>query len=247
MFIPIGDSPNPRGVPWMTIAIVAVNVGIYVLFTLPLSMARPYPNDPLLREYLQAIAPSLPPNVPLRAIYAQTTAYDLFVFAHGFRPAAPQALDLLTAMFLHAGFLHLAGNMLYLWVYGNNVENRLGALGFLFWYLVTGAAATLFFALLAGPSQVPLVGASGAISGVLGFYFVLFPAYVVKVFLLLFPFYVGTILLNAPFVLAVYLVIDNLLPFLFASAGSPVAHGAHIGGFIAGVLVAWLLPGRERS
>jgi membrane associated rhomboid family serine protease len=246
VFIPISDSPNPRGLPWMTVALVAANVAVYLLFTLPLSAARPDPADPLVREYLQAIAPALPPNVPVQAVLAQLTRYDLFVFDHGFRPAAPAVADLFTAMFLHAGLLHLVGNMLYLWVYGNNVEHRLGPVMFLVWYLATGAAATLFFMLFAANTQVPLVGASGAVSGVLGFYFLWFPGHTVRVFAFLFPFYVGSFFLNARIVLGLYLVVDNLLPFLIAPTGSPVAHGAHIGGFFAGVLVAWLMRGRTQ-
>jgi membrane associated rhomboid family serine protease len=246
VFIPISDSPNPRGLPWMTVALVAANVAVYLLFTLPLSAARPDPADPLVREYLQAIAPALPPNVPVQAVLAQLTRYDLFVFDHGFRPAAPAVADLFTAMFLHAGLLHLVGNMLYLWVYGNNVEHRLGPVMFLVWYLATGAAATLFFTLFAANTQVPLVGASGAVSGVLGFYFLWFPGHTVRVFAFLFPFYVGSFFLNARIVLGLYLVVDNLLPFLIAPTGSPVAHGAHIGGFFAGVLVAWLMRGRTQ-
>jgi membrane associated rhomboid family serine protease len=228
----------------MTVVLIAANVAVYLLITLPLSAARPDPSDPLLREYLQVIVPSLPPNVPVQAVLAQLTRYDLFVFAHGFRPAAPSFADLFTAMFLHAGLLHVAGNMLYLWVYGNNVEHRLGPAMFLVWYLATGAAATLFFTLFAGNAQVPLVGASGAISGVLGFYFLWFPGHTVRVFVFLFPFYVGSVFLNARLVLGIYLVIDNLLPFLIAPIGSPVAYGAHIGGFLAGMLVALLLRGR---
>ena len=246
MFLPISDYPNPRGMPWMTIALVAANVAVYLLFTLPLSAARPDPGDPLLREYLQAIAPSLPPNVPVQAVLAQVTRYDLFIFDHGFRPGAPAIADLFTAMFLHAGLLHLVGNMLYLWVYGDNVEHRVGPVMFLVWYLATGVAATLFFTLFAGHTQVPLVGASGAVSGVLGFYFVWFPGHTVRVFAFLFPFYVGSFFLNARIVLGLYLVVDNLLPFLIAPAGSPVAHGAHIGGFLAGVLVAWLMRSRAQ-
>jgi len=244
VFIPISDYPPSRGAPWMTIALIVVNVAVYLLITLPLSAERPAPNDPLLAEYLRAIGSALPPNVPLQAVLAEITRYDLFVFAHGFRPAAPSAADLFTAMFLHGGFLHLAGNMLYLWVYGDNVEHRLGPVWFLFWYLVTGAAATLFFTLFAWNAQVPLVGASGAISGVLGFYFVWFPFNTVRLFVFLFPFYVGNLFLNARIVLGLYLVVDNLFPLLFAGAGSPVAHGAHIGGFIAGMAVAWWMRGR---
>jgi membrane associated rhomboid family serine protease len=246
VFIPISDYPNPRGVPWMTVALVAANVVVYLLFTLPLSAARPDPADPLLREYLQAIAPVLPPDVPLQAVFAQLTRYDLFVFEHGFRPAAPGIADLFTSMFLHAGLLHLVGNMLYLWVYGNNVEHRVGPVMFLVWYLATGAAATLFFTLFAGNTQVPLIGASGAVSGVLGFYFLWFPGHTVRVFAFLFPFYVGSFFLNARLVLGIYLVIDNVLPFLLAPTGSPVAHGAHIGGFLAGLLVAAVMRPRPQ-
>jgi membrane associated rhomboid family serine protease len=79
---------------------------------------------------------------------------------------------------------------------------------------------------------------------VLGFYFVWFPGHTVRVFAFLFPFYVGSFFLNARIVLGIYLVLDNLLPFLLAPTGSPVAHGAHIGGFLAGLLVAWLMRSR---
>jgi membrane associated rhomboid family serine protease len=246
VFLPIGDYPNPRGLPWMTVALIAANVAVYLLVTLPLGAERPDPNDPLVREYLRAIAPALPQDVSVQAVLAELTRYDLFVFDHGFRPAAPGIADLFTSMFLHAGLLHVAGNMLYLWVYGNNVEHRLGPAGFLFWYLATGAAATLFFTLFAENTQVPLVGASGAVSGVLGFYFLWFPGHVVRVFLFLFPFYVGSLYLNARVVLGLYLVVDNLLPFLLSPAGSPVAHGAHIGGFLAGVIVAWVMRSRAQ-
>ena len=91
-------------------------------------------------------------------------------------------------MFLHAGFLHLFGNMLFLWIYGDNVEHRLGHVPYLFWYLATGVAATLFHMLGASGSQIPLVGASGAISGMLGFYFVWFPRNQVRLLWLLPPF-----------------------------------------------------------
>jgi membrane associated rhomboid family serine protease len=137
--------------------------------------------------------------------------------------------------------------MLYLWIYGNNVEHRLGALAYLFWYLATGVAAIVFHALFNLGSPVPLVGASGAISGVLGFYLIWFPRHVVKVFVFLFPFYVGIVHVGATVVLVLFLVVDNLLPFVLAPHGSGVAHGAHIGGFLAGMLVAWLRRDRARS
>ena len=138
------------------------------------------------------------------------------MFEHGYKPGAPRLADLLAAMFLHGGFMHLFGNMLFLWIYGDNVEHRLGPARYLFWYLMTGVAATLFFSMLAPGSLVPMVGASGAISGVLGFYFVWFPRNVVRVLLLLFPILVRVVEIPARIVLGVYLVIDNVLPMLVA-------------------------------
>jgi membrane associated rhomboid family serine protease len=171
------------------------------------------------------------------------TAYDLFVFDHGFRPAAGEVVDLFTSMFLHGGFMHLFGNMLFLWIYGDNVEYRLGRVKYLLAYLATGAAATLFYTLLAPGSTLPLVGASGAISGVLGFYFLWFPKNVVRALVFLFPILMRVFEIPARIVLGVYLVVDNLLPMLFTigQAGGGVAHGAHIGGFLAGLAAAWVI------
>lgn len=240
MFLPIGDYPNARGVPFVTMALIAINVAVYLLVALPLGAEAPARGDPLLREYADFLARHLPSHVPLSAALRDVTAYDLVVFRYGFRPDAPSALTLFSSMFLHAGLLHLAGNMLFLWIYGDNVEHRLGPLRFLFWYLLTGIAAALFQAFLSFGPALPMVGASGAISGVLGFYFLWFPHHFVRVFILLFPFYMGTVMLPARLVLGIYLVLDNLLPFLLAPAGG-VAHGAHIGGFVAGLAVAaWM-------
>ncbi|HTT36077.1 MAG TPA: rhomboid family intramembrane serine protease [Burkholderiales bacterium] len=247
MLLPIGDEPNPRHFPVMTVALIVVNVAAYLLVALPLSMQRPDPGDPLLAEYLRAVLPHLPPGTSPQDVMQQITAYDLVVYRWGFRPNAPSPVTLLTAMFLHGGLMHLFGNMLYLWIYGNNVEDRLGKAAYLFWYLATGIAATLFFMAFNLGSPLPLVGASGAISGVLGFYFVWFPRNIVKLWIFLFPFYMGVVRVRATYVLVVYLVLDNLLPFLLVPAGGGgVAHGAHIGGFIAGALVALIL-GRTPS
>ncbi len=250
MFLPIGDEPNPHHLPVMTVVLIAVNVAIYLLITLPLGMRPPDPADPALAEYLRAVLPHLPPGTSSREVLQQISAYDLVVYRWGFRPNAPSLVTLITAMFLHGGLMHLVGNMLYLWIYGNNVEDRLGMGAYLFWYLATGIAATLVFTAFNLGSPLPLVGASGAISGVLGLYFIWFPRHIVKMWVLLFPFYVGVVRIRATFVLVAYLVLDNLLPFLLVPEGGGVAHGAHIGGFIAGTLVALLLgrtPRRERG
>ncbi|RLB54212.1 MAG: hypothetical protein DRI34_12350 [Deltaproteobacteria bacterium] len=253
MFLPLGDTPNPRNfTPWVNWALIAANVGVYVLITLPLSQTPVDPTDPLLREYLRAIAPNLPPLTSLRQVLVHLSAYDLFTFAHGYKPGAPEVGDLFACMFLHGGFLHLAGNMLFLWIFGDNVEHRLGRVGYLLAYLATGVLATLSFSLFETGSMTPLVGASGAISGVLGFYFLQFPRNKVKVFVLLFPFFFDVLLLPVRWVLGFFVIFDNLIPFLFAQHGG-VAYGAHLGGFLGGLALAWVgesfgwhLPWRDR-
>jgi len=238
--LPIGDAPNPRGVPVVTYAIIAINVAIYAFLTLPLSDQRPLPGDPALAEYLRVMGRVLGRQVPMATFAQQVSAYDLYVFAHAFRPAAPTASGFVLSMFLHGGFLHLFGNMLFLWIYGDNVERRMGPLRYALAYLGTGSAATLFHWAGAPASQVPVVGASGAISGVLGLYFVWFPRNVVRMLWLLPPFLGNVFEVPARVVLGFYLVFDNLLPYLFAGDDVGVAHGAHIGGFIAGVAIAWV-------
>ena len=237
MLLPVGDTPNPRGRSYVNYCLIALNLAVFGLVTLPLSASLPDLNDPLLLDYLRAIGAR--GGVPVQSILDQVSAYDLLVFRYGFRPGDPGLLSLFSAMFLHAGWLHLAGNMLFLSIYGDNVEHRLGRFNYLLVYLGTGIAATLFFALLAPGSQVPMIGASGAISGVLGCYFIWFPRNKIKVFVFLFPFLMNTVLVPARWVLGFYLLVDNLIPLLInGGGGSGVAHGAHLGGFLAGVALA---------
>jgi membrane associated rhomboid family serine protease len=242
LLLPLSDAPNPGGKPFVTYGLIAANIVVYVLVSLPLGMRPPDTGSPAFQAYVELVQDQLPPGVPLRAALANTSAYDLYVFDHGYKPAAPQLADLFYSLFLHGGFLHLFGNMLFLWIYGDNVEYRLGRLAYLLWYLATGVAATLFFAVFALDSTVPLVGASGAISGVLGFYFLWFPRNTVRLFVFLFPFFMNVVAVRARLVLGVYLLVDNLLPFLISTGGGGgVAHGAHIGGFVAGIAGAWMI------
>ena len=250
MLLPTGDTPNPHNfTPWVNWILIGINLAMYVFIALPLSFIAVDPNDPLVIEYLRSIWHSVPPHVHPMRIVETLNQYDLFVFVHGYKPGAAQWNDLFFSMFLHGGFAHLAGNMLFLWIFGDNVEHRLGRLRYLGAYVVTGIAASIFFRFFSRHSLIPMVGASGAISGVLGLYFVLFPRNQVKVFIFLFPFIMDVYLLPARWVLGIYLIIDNLLPF-FIGAQSSVAYGAHIGGFLAGwgiafagENIAWRLPG----
>lgn len=144
----------------------------------------------------------------------------------------------LAAMFLHAGWLHLLGNLLFLYVFGNNVEDRLGRLKYLAFYLGCGLAATYGFALFEASSTSPLVGASGAIAGVLGAYLVLFPR--AKVWSLL------TFLFFLPVRLPAWLVLGSwfVLQYLYfqragIAEGTGVAYGAHVIGFVVGAALVW--------
>ncbi len=238
MFLPYGDTPNPPGFSYVNVLLIAINVGVFLVITLPLSLRHPDLNDPLLLDYLQVMGAR--GYVSAEQVLKHVSAYDLFIFRYGYRPASASLLTLFSSMFLHGGWLHLAGNMLFLYIFGDNVEQRLGRVGYLLGYLLAGVAATLFFALFVPDSQIPLVGASGAISGVLGCYFLWFPRNQVKTFVFLFPLLMNTFYLPARLVLGFYLVLDNLIPFLFnAGQASGVAHGAHIGGFLFGLATAW--------
>ncbi len=144
----------------------------------------------------------------------------------------------LTSMFLHGGWMHLIGNMLYLWVFGNNVEAAMGHVKFIVFYLLCGVAAVLAQSLPDTSSQIPMIGASGAISGVLGAYMLLYPHARVTVLIPIF-FIIQTIKVPALLVLAIWFAMQLVSSFMAGDADGGVAFGAHIGGFIAGmVLVA---------
>jgi membrane associated rhomboid family serine protease len=151
-----------------------------------------------------------------------------------------------TAMFMHAGWLHLGGNMLYLWIFGDNIEDRFGSVKFLIFYLVCGIAATFAQYYVSPGSRIPNVGASGAIAGVLGAYLLLFPHARVRVLL-----YNQIVAMPALMVLGFWIVLQ-----IFAGAGAffntaqsqdvgGVAYMAHVGGFVAGVMLTLLLRGRQ--
>lgn len=226
----------------MTWLLIGVNMAVFALISIPLIGRPADPSDPLFQLFLRTLQEQ---GIDPGRIVDHANAYDLFIFRYGFRPAEFAVSDLFTSLFLHASWPHLAGNMLFLWIFGDNVEYRLGKAGFLLMYFGTGVSATLFFSLFAFDSGVPMLGASGAISGILGCYFWWFPRNHVKVFIFLFPFWMDVILVPARIVLGIYLLIDNLLPFLLkAGAATGVAHGAHIGGFLAGLGLA-LVMGRR--
>lgn len=154
---------------------------------------------------------------------------------------------LFTSMFMHAGWLHLGGNMLYLWIFGDNVEDRLGHAMFLVFYLLCGLAASFAQTVVSLGSNIPNLGASGAIAGVLGAYLVMFPRARVNVLL---GRYVTP--MSALVVIGFWIVLQIFSQVgAFAASsqteGGGVAYMAHIGGFVAGVILAFLLGGARRA
>jgi membrane associated rhomboid family serine protease len=186
---------------------------------------------------------------------------EAFVQTWGFVPAryflvaqidpdnwAARYLPIFTSMFLHGGWAHLIGNMVYLWVFGDGLEDRLGHLRYLALYLLTGVGAALAHAYLYPTSAVPTVGASGAISGVLGGYLVLFPAARVLTLIVLVFFIVDVVEIPAVLYLGFWFLMQ-LLSGAFALAVADTAGGvawwAHVGGFMAGMAMVPLLRRRQ--
>lgn len=157
-----------------------------------------------------------------------------------------EALTFITSMFLHGGFMHVAGNMLYLWIFGNNIEDVMGPLPFLLFYTFCGVVASLS-QVLAGPTiQVPAIGASGAIAGVLGAYLVLFPRAKVATLIFL-GYFVAVRQVSALIVLGLWFVLQlaNGVLSLATFESGGVAWFAHIGGFVAGMVLVWLFARRR--
>ena len=149
-------------------------------------------------------------------------------------------LTMFTSMFIHGGFMHIAGNMLYLWVFGDNIEARLGHAGFLAFYLACGVAAAWAQVAIDADSTSPLIGASGAIAGILGAYIMIYPYH--RINTLVVAFFIMVIRVPALFLLGFWFILQNILPGLgsLGSTGGGVAYWAHVGGFVAGAAASAL-------
>lgn len=243
--IPIHDENPVHRTPIIVITLIATNVLVFLLLTPEFGSGRACaPNDTqcqlancnLQQFFFQwgVVPAELPRGEPVEASIC---------------PGVPTAeksvsLSLVTSLFLHGGFFHLAGNMLFLWVFGNNIEDRLGHLKFILFYLLAGLAGTFAHVLANPASLVPTVGASGAISGLLGAYVLLFPRAMVHAVIPMFFFY--RVRLPAVVVLGVWF----LSQFLIGSGQQPgeggVAWMAHVGGFLAGMVLIGLMGGVRR-
>ncbi len=223
--IPLHDDNPTRTTPVVTWLIVAVNVAVYILQVL--SARGPHPG---LVEYAM---------VPAEIVTGRQVP--------PFAPVQPAWLTVFTSMFMHGGFLHIGSNMLYLAIFGNNVEDRLGHFRFLLFYLACGFLAALTHILSEPFSRIPTLGASGAVAGVLGAYFLLYPHARVTC-LVFFVFFITTIQLPAVIVLGFWIIGQILSAGQGAGmqVGGGIAYWAHIGGFFAGMLlISVMAPGRS--
>ena len=240
--IPISDSVRTRSVPYVNLAIIVVNLLVF-LYEVYLSQDVVQGNFTELDRFIYEWG-----NVPACTFDALGRDTNLGAAGRGIcNGQGEPLLTIITAMFIHGGWLHIGGNMLFLWIFGDNVEDAMGHLRYLVFYLVCGIAAALVQGLANTDSLTPAVGASGAIAGVMGAYIVLFPRAVVYVIF-------GIIFIPLPLPAFVLIGIWIVIQLFYGwsslgveTAGGGVAYFAHIGGFVAGAaLVHLFILGRKR-
>ena len=232
---PIGDENLPgRGLAWITLSLIAINIAVFLFLQgATADTSFTYGWSSIAREITEGV--DLTQAVP---VVIDGTEY-LVPQAPG---PDPIYLTLLSSMFMHGGWLHLGGNMLFLWIFGDNVEHRAGPIPYLLAYLAAGLVGSLAQILGDPTSPIPSLGASGAISGVLGAYLVLFPRNRVTAFVFRF-------LVQVPALAAIgmWIALQVISSLADPTGAGGVAYLAHIGGFVAGVVTGLLfrsLPDR---
>lgn len=219
MLLPLKDDNPTRIIPYVTFTLIGLNL-------LGFLMELQAPGFEAQRKLILSMG-----AIPVRFFY-ETRVPEFFL---------PTWMTIFTCLFLHAGWLHLGSNLLYLWIFGNNVEEYLGHGRFAIFYLLCGVAGTWGHMLLNPSSQIPLIGASGAIAGILGAYLVLYPRHQVLCLLFLFII-VQMIRLPAIWVLGFWFLIQVFqgTMSLGGSGSDGVAWFAHVGGFLAGLILIFL-------
>lgn len=211
------------------------------MLILPIGDINPRERTPIV-NYAVIIA-----NITVFILFNFRPDYEELVLSYGLIPARRDVLTFFTSMFLHGGLIHLAGNMLFLWICGDNVEDRLGHLGYLLMYVASGIGAAMAHIYMTTTPEIPTIGASGAISGVMGAYVVLFPFSKIK-FWYLFWFYIiirsGTFMVASIWALGFWFAEQFLfgyLGLLNPQLEGGVAYWAHIGGFVFAIAVTLFL------
>ena len=220
IMIPLRDDNPTRITPYVTVTIIAANVAVFMYqLSLP---------APAVTRFVYEFG-----TIPAVVLGTQALPAQIVLI--------PPLLSIFTSMFLHGGFMHIIGNMLYLWIFGNNVEDFLGSFRFAVFYILSGLGASLAHIIFNPNSQVPMIGASGAIAGVLGAYFILYPGARVSTLLFLFII-IRVVSIPAAYVLGFWF----LMQVLNVGLGGGVAWFAHIGGFLIGILLIKVFSGRKK-
>ncbi len=224
------------------------------MFFLPISDDNPTLRSALIVWIIIALCTAVflwQTSLPPRTAEAATVAFGMIparLFGDGALPrslsAVPGWMTLFTSMFMHGGWMHLIGNMWFLRIFGDNVEDAMGRTKFTFFYLIAGAAAAMTQAAMNSASQVPMIGASGAIAGVLGAYLVLYPRANVRILMIFFIF-IRIINVPAVIVLGLWLAIQLISAERAPSDVGGVAFWAHVGGFMTGLLLLPLFKHHE--
>jgi membrane associated rhomboid family serine protease len=221
---PIGDDNSDRKItPVVNYAIIAINILVFVLLQ-RLGSAESF-------TYAFSLVPrEITTGVDLSGVQTIQDALGRVGEIQHYQTPLPVYFNFLSSMFMHGGIMHIFGNMLFLWVFGDNLENRLGHVRYAIFYILCGFAAALAQIFMQPDSIIPMLGASGAISGVLGGYLLLFPKRRVKAILFNFltevPAYVAV---------GIWIVYQIVSGYLTSAGTGGVAYAAHIGGFIAGL------------
>jgi rhomboid family protein len=259
--LPLRDSTRRRHVPVITLGLIAANVVAFLLWQPTLRHER---DRELAEQTFFWCHGQIPYELAHQVPLAESDANGRVRIAQDYGVTVSEAaslqdylrrqcpdkniwLSILSSMFLHAGWLHLLGNMLFLWIFGDNVEDALGRVGYLGFYLLGGIAAGALQFVLAPNSTIPNVGASGAIAAVLGAYIVLYPR--ARIVTAVFFFLIALIELPAVVVLGLWFALQLFqgVSALGTDVNSGVAFWAHVGGFVFGVAVAFVfLRGRRR-
>ena len=213
--IPLKDDNPTNSKPIVSYSIIGICI---VVFFLELSSPG-YRTGELFFSY------GLIPSVLIGSVQLPDDVY-----------AVPASVTIFTSMFMHGGFMHLIGNMLYMWIFADNIEDGLGRTKFIIFYLLSGLGAAMPQVFVDINSQVPMVGASGAIGGVLGAYLINYPNARVLV-LIPFGFFSQLIKIRALYVLGFWFILQFINSAMTSSSGGGVAYAAHIGGFICGVIL----------
>lgn len=219
--IPYKDDNPTSTIPFVTVGVILLNIAVYLWEVLS-------PAGPQKIAYSYGAIP--------HHLFSLETRQPIHPFA-----------TVLSSMFLHGGLFHLGGNMLYLWIFGNNIEDRLGHLRFLLFYIASGVVAAYAHALTEPSSAIPMIGASGAVSGILGAYLLIFPrAYVYT--LMFFGFFIQTVKVPAVIVIGFWAAVQVLNGLIYKGLlqQGGVAWFAHIGGFLFGLITIKLWLPRKK-